>query len=311
MAQEETANEETQVVIEGDVPSSIDLFVEKHRKSVLLGVLILLLGAFGYIFFANVSKNNQLAAGQAFSAASSIDEFDAVSSDHAGTVSAGNALLMKAELESKDGKAGEAQATLTNFVTAYADHPRYSQGIFALAILAQDAGDYALANNHLQQVLDHQPAPDIAPLALIRKGDIAYAQGDIAGARGIYQSVMPTYPGNAFFYQLQRKLNRKKIRELNATEAATQAAEAAEAAAAKLEATPTPTSTPTPAPAPATITPPAKVAPTPSKPAAKPGTAQPAAKSGAAQPEPAAEPKPKAESEAKPQATEAGDQPGN
>ncbi len=212
MATENPQTEEVpEAVIEGDAPSSAEIFFEKNRRAILAALLLGLIAVFAGIAFKSTREKKAAAAAMAFSTAESIADYDAVSRDYQGSIPGGNALLLKADVESKEKKITEAQATLTSFITSYPDHPRFYQGVFALGALAQAAGKDDEAKRYYQQVIDGEQSADLSPLALTRLGDIAYANGDYENARGIYSSVMPKYPGNPFFYKVQQKLNRLNL----------------------------------------------------------------------------------------------------
>lgn len=213
MAKEESQSDEIPQQIGGEeAPSSVEVFFEKNKKSILVAVVAVIVSVFAGIVMQHRNQSSHLEAAQAFTGAKTIADYEAVSRDYEGTVAAGDALLLKADLEFKEGKVNESQATLTSFVTACQDHPRYFQGILALGVQAQARGNLDEADRYYQQVIDSDDAVDIAPLALIRKGDVAYARGDYESARSIYESVNPTYPDTPFAYKVQQMMAREKLR---------------------------------------------------------------------------------------------------
>jgi predicted negative regulator of RcsB-dependent stress response len=294
------AEELGQAVVESDVASGAEAYIEKNKRTLILVICLVLLGSAAYIILNNVSKEKEREAANAFTLADTAEQFRQVSIDYQGTVAGGNALLMKADRETKEQNAKEATATLTEFVAAYQDHPRYAQGLFALAAQAQTNGDNDDAKRRFQEIVDTQSQSELAPLALMRLGDLALAAKNYEEARGIYNSVMPRFPANPFIQKVTQKIS---LLDLESPPPDLKKPEAP-----KVEAD----ITPTPKPAPA-----AKTAPAEKPASAKTGPgekvkpdAKPKAK--AAQPDNAEgdpRPKAKAKKKAEPQSKAAPDSP--
>lgn len=284
------AEELGEAVVESDVPSGAEAFLEKNKRTLILAICLVLLGSAAFIILNNVSKEKEREAANAFTLAETAEQFRQVSIDYQGTVAGGNALLMKADRETKEQNSKEATATLTEFVAAYQDHPRYAQGLFALAAQAQSNGDNDDAKRRFQEIVDSKSQSELAPLALMRLGDLAVAGKNYEEARSIYNSVMPRFPANPFIQKITQKLSLLDLvsppPDLNKPEAS------------KVEADSTPTQTPAPA---AKTTPAEKPAAPKSDPGgkAKPD-AKPKAKAKAAQPDKTeGDPKPKAKTKKK------------
>ncbi len=157
---------------------AIDM-LDRHRNTVMIIAVVVTLGICGSLVLRELNRQKRSEAAQAFSAAvgeRSIEKLDAVIADHPDGPAAGNALLSKAELQLDQEKPEDAKATLLTFVEGYKKHPRHAQGLYALGILSQKNGDYDEANEYYDRALADDTAPEIGPLVLIRKGDIALAQ---------------------------------------------------------------------------------------------------------------------------------------
>ena len=192
-------------------PFAWELFLDAHYKKLIIAGIAVVVAIFVGIIVQNRAHTRLNTAANAFSEATTIAEFEAVSQDHRGTFAGGSALLMKADLELKADKLTESQATLTSFINSYPDHPLHHQGLFALGVQATAKGDLDEADSYFQKVIDDDNAIDLAPLAVIRTGDIAYERGKIEEARDIYSSVNPTYPGTPYGIIAQQKLQRNAL----------------------------------------------------------------------------------------------------
>ncbi|MEM7147726.1 MAG: tetratricopeptide repeat protein [Verrucomicrobiota bacterium] len=193
-------------VVESEAPSGAEAYFEKNKTKIVALVCLVIIGAAAFIILSNVSKQKNLEAANAFTNAQTAEQYRQVSIDYQGTVAGGNALLMKADLETKEQNRQAATATITDFVSSYQSHPRYAQGLFALAEFAQDDGNLDEAKRRFQEIVDTQSATEFAPLALMRVGDIAAANKNYEEARGIYTSIPGRFPANPFIQKVAQKI---------------------------------------------------------------------------------------------------------
>lgn len=247
--------------------------LERNRNKILAGVALVAIAAGGYLVATQLKKQAHLDAARAYSAAlgkSEIAAFDAVIVEHGGSIAAGNALLSKAELQSDQGKPEDARATLETFLADYPKHPRFAQGLFALANLYHVSGDREEAESYYQQTIDAQADGELTPLARIRLGDLALEAGDKDAAEQRYQESFALHPGNPFVGYAEEKIalltvgNPPKVKRPEPEPEPEPTAEEASS-------TPAPAGTETSAPAPAATETPAPAAtetPAPAVPAA-------------------------------------------
>ncbi|MEM8954094.1 MAG: tetratricopeptide repeat protein [Verrucomicrobiota bacterium] len=200
------AEELADAVVESEVPTGAESYLEENKTKIAALVCLIVLGSAAYIVFSNLSKQKSLAAANAFTNAQTAEQYRQVAIDHQGTVAGGNALLMRADLEKKENDSQAAFSTLTEFVASYQSHPRYVQGLFALAEHAQDSDNLTEARSQFQAIVDKNPDSEIAPLALMRVGDIALAEKKYDEARGIYTSIPGRFPANPFIPKISQKI---------------------------------------------------------------------------------------------------------
>jgi len=243
--------------------------IDRHRTKILATIALSAIALCGVLVTTQLKAQKRLAAAEAFTTAATkgdLAALDAVLIEYPGSVPAGNALLSKAELQVDQGKSQDARATLERFVAEFASHPRYAQGLYALANLSHVAGDAATAKTFYEKTIVAQPDGELTPLARIRLGDLALESGDSKLADQLYQESFTLHPGNPFFEFAQEKLALLKVgNPPRVDRPAPQPEPAAEAPAAEV----------TPA-APATSGAPAIPAPAPAPEAAKSETPAPA-----------------------------------
>lgn len=237
--------------------------LESNKMMALVAILVLALAFSLVVVIRELTSQKHLAAAEAYSQAAqsrSIEEIDQVITDYPKSVAAGDALLTKTELQISSGKSKDAQVTLLTFIEKHKKHPRHAQGVFALGNLYQIGGEAENAGKYYDRLLKQYPDSDIAPLAMIRQGDLLLAQGKKDEARQKYESIMPAYRGTAFFERIEEKIALLDVEKLPVVPAPKEPA-------------PKPISAPKPSPSAAPQTAPNKT-PTPAapeKPAAKTG----------------------------------------
>lgn len=210
---------------ESDHPANLDALaaseahgvvdtIERHRTKILAAIAISAIVLCGVLITAQLKKQKHLAAASAYTSAvtkGEIAALDGVLVEFPGTVPAGNALLSKAELQIDQGKPADAVATLERFLSEFSTHPRYAQGLFALANLHHQSGDAQKAKEFYEKVIAAQPDGELSPLARIRLGDLALEAGDKETADARYQESFTLHPGNPFFEYAEEKIALLKV----------------------------------------------------------------------------------------------------
>ncbi|MAS94323.1 MAG: hypothetical protein CMO55_14085 [Verrucomicrobiales bacterium] len=209
--QEET--EEIEALSASEAGNVVDA-LDKHRTKILAAIVLAAVAVCAYLVFQQIAKQKHIEAAEAFTAAAEKGEIaalDAVVVDFPGSIPAGNALLMKAEVQNNQGKSQDAQKTLETFISDFSSHPRHAQGLFALANLYHVGGDAEKAKDYYNQSIDEQPDGELTPLARIRLGDLALEAGNKEEAQQFYEESYTLHPGNPFFDYAEEKIALIKI----------------------------------------------------------------------------------------------------
>jgi tetratricopeptide (TPR) repeat protein len=235
--------------------------IDRHRTKILAAIALSAVALCVILVAGQLKKQKHLDASEAFTSAATkgdLAALDAILIEYPGSIPAGNALLSKAELQVDQGKSQDAKATLERFIAEFGSHPRYAQGLFALANLSHVAGDAATAKTFYEKTIAAQPDGELTPLARIRLGDLALESGDSKLADQLYQESFTLHPGNPFFEFAQEKIALLKVgnppqvdRPAPKPEPAPEAAAAPATPGPAPEATKSVTPAPAPAPAPA------------------------------------------------------------
>ncbi|MEM1440869.1 MAG: tetratricopeptide repeat protein [Verrucomicrobiota bacterium] len=200
--------EEMEALAASDAAKVMD-GIERNRNKILIGAALLALGVCGGLVAAQLKKQKALDAANAYSTALAkreIAAFDGVAVSFPGTPAAGNAMLSKAEQQIDQGKPEDARATLESFIADFPDHPRNTQGIFALANLYHTSGDREKAKSFYEKTIATESDSELTPLARIRLGDLALEEDDKEAAEQRYQEAYTLHPGTPFFSYAEDKL---------------------------------------------------------------------------------------------------------
>lgn len=188
--------------------------IDQHRTKIIAAIVLVAVAICGYAVYTQLSKQKHITASQAFTAAADkreIAALDAVVVDYPGSIPAGNALLVKAEVQIDQGKSEDARKTLETFLSDYASHPRHAQGLFDLANLYHVGGDAEKAKEYYNKSIEAQADGEITPLARIRLGDLALEAGDKDQAQQYYEESYTIHPGNPFFQYAEEKIALIKV----------------------------------------------------------------------------------------------------
>lgn len=186
---------QTPVSAPADFTPAWEKFLETHFKNLLKGFGLIILGVcvYGYVNYSN--KQKAIQAGEAFSAASTVEDLDRVIQEHAGTVAAGSALLKKAELLWEQNKKTTSVDALKEFVAKHSDHPFFPQTLLALGAKQESLGNRSEAKSLFERLVNEFPKSDVAALAEIRLGDLLWAEGKEDEAKKIYEGLAVKFPG--------------------------------------------------------------------------------------------------------------------
>ncbi|MEO0413836.1 MAG: tetratricopeptide repeat protein [Verrucomicrobiota bacterium] len=205
---------EMPAVAESRGPGVVEV-LEKNRNALLIALLLLAVAICGYFVYKQMADQKHMAAGQAYSDAAAkgdIASLDAVVVNHPGSVAAGNALLRKADILIDQGNNEDAIKTLEQFSSDFSAHPRSAQGPFGLANVYHKTGDAEKAKSLYEETISKDTAGDVAPLAMIRLGDLLMEAGDTEGAEQQYTATFDKAPSGSPFVDLaDSRLNLLKV----------------------------------------------------------------------------------------------------
>ncbi|MDF1756434.1 MAG: tetratricopeptide repeat protein [Verrucomicrobiales bacterium] len=202
-----------EALAESHAPGIVDT-IEKNRV-ILIGTAIALFCLLAFFLVGRqLGAQRHLEAGQMYTEAAtarSIEGLDKVVSEFSGSISAGNALITKADIQIDQGKSQDAISTLNTVANEFVSHPRHVQAYYMLGNLYHKSGDYEKARENYSKVLEIQKDGEYSPITKIRLGDIELAEGNKDKARQHYEESFTLYPGNPFFDTAERRIAQLKL----------------------------------------------------------------------------------------------------
>ena len=187
--------------------SPLEQFVEHNFKSIIIGVGLAAVAAVGVGISRYYSHQAEVEAAQQFTSATTIEDCDKVVAHNAGSVAAGNALILKSQLQWEAGKKESSVETLKTFVKDYSGHPLLAQVQLGLATKQDSLGDKAGAKQTLEGIVKNNANTEAAPAAQLRLGDLAWADGKVEDAKKTFDGIAKSYPGkmDPFMDQIRQR----------------------------------------------------------------------------------------------------------
>lgn len=166
-------------------------FLDKNFKKLLFIFLAAIVVIFVYGLTRHFSNAAAEKAGAAFASAKTVEDLDLVIANHKGSSAAGNAMLRKAELLWEDNKKSTSVEVLQDFVKTQTSHPLLGQALLGLGTKLEALDKRGEAKPVFERVVNEFGKTELAALAELRLGDIAWAEGKEDEAKKIYEG-LPT-----------------------------------------------------------------------------------------------------------------------
>lgn len=176
-----------------DTSTPVERFLDAHFKKLVLLSAVVAVGAMAYGVISYTNRASAVAAGQAFAAAKTVEDCDVVISEHPGTLAAGNALLLKADLLWAQNKKDSSVAALREFTKSHSDHPLMPEVTLGLATKLESMGEAAEAQPLFEKVINDYSGNDVAALAQLRLGDLLWSTGKEEDAKAAYEAVQTKF----------------------------------------------------------------------------------------------------------------------
>jgi len=170
-------------------PSKFDQFLDQHTTKLIIGAILIALGAVGFVIYSGLAEAKAEEAGSALTAAESISDYQDVISQWPESKSAESATLLLAGAQAEESPEDAIQ-TLRDFIDKYPEHSAVATAKVSLGLKLAEQGSSDEAVTLLTEVADDASASYISPLASISLGDIAKSAGNSEEAKSWYEKAL-------------------------------------------------------------------------------------------------------------------------
>ncbi|MEO6054661.1 MAG: tetratricopeptide repeat protein [Chthoniobacterales bacterium] len=183
----------------GDLSSlQIEDFWDRHGKSVVIAVVIVILAALGAVGVMIYQHNQEVAASTIFAEAKNEAQLQEVITKYPDSASAVDAALMLASVQRTAGKYDAATATLEALLKRSPDSRLAGLASLGLASNYAAAGQGQKYLEALQQTATKYNNSFVAPYALLGQAEYFMAQGKNSDAIPVLRSLTEQYPESIF-----------------------------------------------------------------------------------------------------------------
>lgn len=190
-----------------DPVAGSEAFLEKHIKKIVLASIVAVAAVSVVGMVRYKAHLTAIEAGEMVTAAKTIEDCDLVVQKYPGSVAAGNALLLKADLQWKANKKDSALGTLREFTQNFSSHPFFVSGLMALGSKLEASNEKAEAKGIYERVAKEFGKSEFAPLAQIRIGDLMWADGKDEEAKKFFEALPSQFPGELTVSMSQNRLD--------------------------------------------------------------------------------------------------------
>jgi outer membrane protein assembly factor BamD (BamD/ComL family) len=188
----------------------MSVFWYHHRREIAIGFVILLLAAAGWGAFRFYSTQRNSDATAQFAAANTADDFRRVISQFGGTPAGGSAYLMLADRQRSEGQFAEANNTLQDFIEKNPRHELIPSAKIAMAADLESLKKTDEALSLYQQIAATYPRSFTAPLALISQVPLLKEKRQPEAARRACETIVSQYPESFWANEAKRELRMLK-----------------------------------------------------------------------------------------------------
>jgi TolA-binding protein len=183
------------------------LFWIQHKGKIMLYGALFVAALFIFGISQAVSAKKTAASTAALATATSVEDFQKIITDYAGTPAAADAQLKLAAKLRDEKKYDEAIATLQKFSTDHPTSPLISGAMLSLGATQELAGKLDDAMQTYQQCAVKYPHSYGGPISMLRQASLLQNKGKNDEARRVYENVIAQYQGTYFAQSATQSLS--------------------------------------------------------------------------------------------------------
>jgi len=169
------------------------VFWERFKYQIVAGLIILLVALVGFIGYRFYSDRQAATASTLLASAKGAQDYEQLIARYPDTPAGADAYLLLAEVQRREEKFAEANATLQVFVTKNPNHEFVSTARMSMGANLESMGKSDEALSLYQQIASRYPNSFNAPLALLSQVYLLKAKNQTEEARRICETILTQY----------------------------------------------------------------------------------------------------------------------
>jgi len=169
------------------------VFWERFKYQIVAGLIILLVALVGFIGYRFYSDRQAATASTLLASAKGAQDYEQLIARYPDTPAGADAYLLLAEVQRREEKFAEANATLQVFVTKNPNHEFVSTARMSMGANLESMGKSDEALSLYQQIASRYPNSFNAPLALLSQVYLLKAKNQTEEARRICEAILTQY----------------------------------------------------------------------------------------------------------------------
>jgi outer membrane protein assembly factor BamD (BamD/ComL family) len=185
-----------------------EIFWALHKQKILVGAAVLIVVLLGGSIYFGLQAVKTQKAEAAYSAANSIEGWQALIGAYPGSIAAGNSYLMIGLKMREASKYPESDTAYDSFVHRFPKHPLQVAGYMGLAANAELENHPDKALDEYKEVATQFNSSYLAPMALFQQARLTEVKGELKEAQQLFESIVRRYPESTFSGEAGRRAGR-------------------------------------------------------------------------------------------------------
>ena len=172
----------------------LEIFWTLHKQKILFGAALLIAALLGSSIYFGIQAVQSQQAIAAYTAADSVEGWEAVIRRFPNAIAAGNSYLRIAAKQRDEGKYQESDSAYDSFIHHFSKHPLLVDAYTGLAANAELEKHPDKALGYYKDVTTQFGSSYQAPMALLHQARLTEAKGQFKEAQQLFETVVQRYP---------------------------------------------------------------------------------------------------------------------
>lgn len=194
--------------------SPFESFLEQHFKKMLIVLLAIAAAVGAWLVIRQQRERAAIAQAEAFTGSETLDDYKKVIANHPGSVAAGSAQLMIANLLAQNNDVAGALDELKKFTSSFPQHPMVEHAAFRIAALTAEKDGSEAGVREYESFINRYPNSPLRPLAQMRKADALVNLGKTDEALAVFDAIQKDSSlfGNEILAQAKERADQVKLK---------------------------------------------------------------------------------------------------